>query len=831
MRQWNAAASGAGTASPSAPGAVDRRPRWAVALALLIALLLAGAVAVRGAAVAPVRGPAAVPPNAALGSSASTWAQLSGLAQLAISRGVGAEESSYWPTGAGRQLSARNGAQRLSLRFSAGGVAVSTAAGRVGLSLRSVRGDGRSLPVATAVPTARANRVSYDRGAVTEWYANGPLGLEQGFTVSRADAAAARRSLTLNLDLATSGGLRARAAGGGVELLAGHRVALRYDGLRVVDARGRALPASMRLRGSRVALAVRTAGARFPLTIDPIVQSGTLVAADGAAQDGLGQSVAVSGSLIAVGAQNATVGSQSEAGAVYVFTEPTGGWAAASSAVKLTEATPVANAQLGASVAISGNAVLAGAPMDGAGAVYVFNEPAGGWASENQTGQLTNPDTGVMDEFGYSMAASGSTVAVGSPLAQGYAGEIDVYNEPAGGWATEGPVATLKSDAAGASAVGWSVAMDGSTIVSGAPLSNSFAGAVDLYSEPAGGWASANETALLNSSDGVFGTALGSSVGIYGNTVVAGAPGATVGANMAQGALYVYDRPASGQWVAANESAKLTAANGAASDALGTSVAITGSTILAGAPAATVGANANQGAFYEFDASSAGGWSSGAGGTELSESGGAAGDDFGHSLALSGLTLAVGADAATVGANASQGSATVFTLSANLAAGGGAGGGGAKGTTGPSGPGAPGGSTTRNYATVISVSGGPGHATVSLKCFITAGKCVAANAELVVEEKLQGKKVVATQAKAKAKAKPKFTYKRIVIGKAHVTLTARQHANLVVSLNAAGHAIFGAHTKLSVGLSVASTGRTLRQALVTITKPVPAKKPAAKKKK
>ena len=52
------------------------------------------------------------------------------------------------------------------------------------LSLRlRATGYGRSLePVAAAAPAAHANRVSYRRGSLTEWYTNGPLGLEQGVT-------------------------------------------------------------------------------------------------------------------------------------------------------------------------------------------------------------------------------------------------------------------------------------------------------------------------------------------------------------------------------------------------------------------------------------------------------------------------------------------------------------------------------------------------------------------------------------------------------------------------------------------------------------------------
>ena len=49
-----------------------------------------------------------------------------------------------------------------------------------GASLRAVGG---------VAPRAQANRVSYARAGLSEWYVNGPLGLEQGFTIPRAPSA------------------------------------------------------------------------------------------------------------------------------------------------------------------------------------------------------------------------------------------------------------------------------------------------------------------------------------------------------------------------------------------------------------------------------------------------------------------------------------------------------------------------------------------------------------------------------------------------------------------------------------------------------------------
>ncbi len=48
----------------------------------------------------------------------------------------------------------------------------------------------RLLGYGSASPRAHANRVTYQHGPVTEWYSNGPLGLEQGFDVQARAAAA-----------------------------------------------------------------------------------------------------------------------------------------------------------------------------------------------------------------------------------------------------------------------------------------------------------------------------------------------------------------------------------------------------------------------------------------------------------------------------------------------------------------------------------------------------------------------------------------------------------------------------------------------------------------
>ena len=78
-------------------------------------------------------------------------------------------------------------------------------------------------------------------------------------------------------------------------------------------------------------------------------------------------------------------------------------------------------------------------------------------------------------------------------------------------------------------------------------------------------------------------TSFGDSVSISGNTVVVGAPDATIGSNSQQGAAYVFTESGSG-WANMTQTAKLTASDGAAGDAFGISVSISGNTVVVGAP-------------------------------------------------------------------------------------------------------------------------------------------------------------------------------------------------------------------------------------------------------
>jgi hypothetical protein len=147
------------------------------------------------------------------------------------------------------------------------------------------------------------------------------------------------------------------------------------------------------------------------------------------------------------------------------------------------------------------------------------------------------------------------------------------------------------------------VAISGSTVVAGGDINTTSSGDY-VYVQPPGGWRDMRETAKLNASDQQKNDGFGVP-GVSGNTIVAGSPGATVNGNVEQGATYVFVRPASG-WKSTTETAKLTASDGAAYDSFGSSIAIRGDTVMVGAPIARV-AKRYDGAAYLF-VKPTGGW-------------------------------------------------------------------------------------------------------------------------------------------------------------------------------------------------------------------------------
>jgi len=615
-------------------------------------VLLAVSLLALSPASAPVR---STGPSAAI-------AKLSALplaARSLVSRTLGQDQASYAAHRSGTGLIADNDGQGLSARFEPHGVQVRAGGDTLGLRL-SAAGRGRSLyPVAPATPTEHANRVSYRRGSLTEWYANGPLGLEQGFTLKAPPAHAMTGQLTLALSL--SGGLTPSLERGARSLsFAGS--GLRYTGLTVFDARGRRLPAHLELSARQLLIRADDRDARYPLTVDPFVQLAKLTASDsGAAGDLLGTAIAISGDTVAVAAPWVSVAGHTQQGAAYVFVKPPGGWANGTETAKLTASDGGQTEFFGDSIAIDGDTIVVGethAYVGGhqQGAAYVFVKPASGWASGTETAKLTASDGRDGDRFGTSVAISGDTVVAGAQWAD-VAGHADqgaayIFLKPAGGWTSGTETAKLtSSDGAAYDYFGTSAAISGDAIVIGADFARvsgiAAQGAAYVFVKPAGGWTSGTETAKLTASDPAYHNIFAASVAISGDVIVIGAPDG-YSSQGRTGAAYVFVEPAGG-WASAMETAKLTATDAGSGHRVGSSVAIAGDTIVVGDPG-------YRGAVYVF-VKPPGGWASGTETGELTASDAVA-TALGSSVAIASDTIVAGAPNSTD--NAYRGAAYVF---------------------------------------------------------------------------------------------------------------------------------------------------------------------------
>jgi hypothetical protein len=237
-----------------------------------------------------------------------------------------------------------------------------------------------------------------------------------------------------------------------------------------------------------------------------------------------------------------------------------------------------------------------------------------------------------------------------------------VFVKAGTGWASATHTAKLTAaDGAASDFLGRSVAVSGNTVVAGAPEakigSNSFQGAGYVFVKPGPGWVNVTQTAKLTASDGAADDRLGSSVAVSGDTVVAGALRAN-GFNPDQGAAYVFVKPGTG-WANGTQTAKLTASDGAANDELGHAIALSGDTIVGGAPFADVGGRVDRGAAYVFVKPGTG-WANGTQTEKLTAADGVAEDLLGHTVAVSAATAVAGAPYADVGGNADAGAAYVF---------------------------------------------------------------------------------------------------------------------------------------------------------------------------
>ncbi len=447
-------------------------------------------------------------------------------------------------------------------------------------------GFGKSLgTVGTAPPRPRANRVDYDyQGArmsgLRAWYANGPLGLEQGFTVASAPVARESHELTLAIGLA--GDVRAVLAKGGHSVLLTDRggPSLSYGSLSAVDVHGRTLHSWLGLQGHVILLHVDTGGAVYPLRVDPLVQrSEKLTASEEEGQGSFGASVALSAD-----GDTALVGAPGEGGyhgAAWFFTRTNGVWT--QHGPKLTGPREGNEEGFGNSVALSanGDTALISAPAidERNGAVYVYTRSGGEWTLQGEKLTVT---PGAYSGFGDSLALSedGDTAVIGAEQnSQGHAAAF-VFQRSGESWVQQGP-ALIGSGQSNCECSGdiANVALsgDGDTAAVSYWLGNNSPSAVWIFTRSGESW---TQQARLTSGEGNSETYFGYSLALSedGDTAVFGGWADDRGT----GAAWVFTRTGE-SWSQQGE--KLTPGEEPEYGAFGISVALSsdGNTALVGA--------------------------------------------------------------------------------------------------------------------------------------------------------------------------------------------------------------------------------------------------------
>jgi hypothetical protein len=398
-----------------------------------------------------------------------------------------------------------------------------------------------------------------------------------------------------------------------------------------------------------------------------------------------GSSAAISVDIAVIGSYNESSGDKQDSGAVYVFVRNDSEWTFQGylKPPSLSEFDA-----FGLSVAVSGDTIVVGAPGNrtfgdpsdpDTGAAYVFSRSGTNWI---QQAHLHASNTEAGDVFGWSVAISGNTIVIGAwgegSNARGVNGNQNdnsaadsgaayIFVRDGTNWSQQ---AYLKASNAGAGDLfGRTVAISHDTVVVGAYQEDSIssgvngnqnddsasdAGAAYVFVRSGTTW---SQQAYLKASNTEFEDRFGVSVAISDDMVVVGGPSEDSNARVvngnqannaanAAGAAYVFKRNGT-NW---SQQAYLKASNADPGDYFGSAVAISGDTIIAGAPVEASnarGINGNQpnneasfaGAAYVFVRSGTR-WLQQA---YLKASNTDPSDNFGASVAISGDTAVIGA--------------------------------------------------------------------------------------------------------------------------------------------------------------------------------------------
>jgi hypothetical protein len=299
----------------------------------------------------------------------------------------------------------------------------------------------------------------------------------------------------------------------------------------------------------------------------------------------------------------------------------------------------------GYAVSIDGNTIVVGADSDNSrrGAAYIFERNAGGADNWGEVRKLVASDGVGSDYFGYDAKVRGDRIVVGSLWDDSRRGAAYIFERNAGGSGNWGEVRKLTAaDRADIDEFGTSVDLYGNTIVVGAHFDDEMttnAGAVYVFERDLGGTGNWGQAKKVTAFDGGADDQFGENVSLFGDTLAVSAPNDDDRAYNA-GAVYLIERNQGGadQWGLVR---KIHAPDGAAWDLLGVGMDLDGDRLVVGAWASDAFGDKTGSAYlFHRDWNGPGRWGLV---QRFLASDAAVESHFGWRVAISGQTLAIGA--------------------------------------------------------------------------------------------------------------------------------------------------------------------------------------------
>ncbi len=355
------------------------------------------------------------------------------------------------------------------------------------------------------------------------------------------------------------------------------------------------------------------------------------------AGDEFGKAVVIDGSRIAVGAPGADINGTNN-GRVRIFGMNAGSWSQTASidSVKVRSITGISanGSDFGAALALEGDRLVIGAPYESnpvsQGVALVYEFTGGSWAYRQA---LLKPTIDKPDFFGRALDIEGDSIVVGAifyNLGHPDSGAAHVFSRDAasGTWSHDQKL--VASNAISGEEFGISVDIQGDTLLIGAfdglnPIPNFISGVGYIFQRTGSVW---NEQQIISAADAALSDEFGRAVALDGDRVAIGAT-ADDDNGLDSGSVYFFR-------IRTNPVHKLVASDRTVDAQFGYSLAVSGDTLVVGAPYHdhSVPLNDNKGAVYIYRRNSTSdGWENE---LELTASNAANDDHFGWSVDISG---------------------------------------------------------------------------------------------------------------------------------------------------------------------------------------------------